>query len=80
MATATAVEGCALTRIAKRLMARMLQDEQGVAQLFVTRLLYRNIRYEADLVAPCVMLDCVTASRERWKAQHGVSHQAGNRA
>jgi CRP/FNR family cyclic AMP-dependent transcriptional regulator len=50
MATATAVEACALTRIAKPLMARMLHDEQGVAQLFVTHLLYRNIRYEADLV------------------------------
>jgi CRP-like cAMP-binding protein len=50
MATATAVEACAVTRIAKPLMARMLHNEQGVAQLFVTHLLYRNIRYEADLV------------------------------
>ena len=50
MATATAVEACALTKIPKPLMARMLHDEQGVAQLFVTHLLYRNIRYEADLV------------------------------
>ena len=32
MATATAVEPCALTRIAKPVMARMLHDEQGVAQ------------------------------------------------
>ena len=50
MATATAMEASAVTRIAKALMARMLHDEQGVAQLFVTHLLYRNIRYEADLV------------------------------
>ena len=50
MATATAVEASALTRIPKPLMARMLHVEQGVAQLFVTHLLYRNIRYEADLV------------------------------
>ena len=50
MATATALEASRLTRIAKPLMARMLHDEQGVAQLFVTHLLYRNIRYEADLV------------------------------
>jgi CRP/FNR family cyclic AMP-dependent transcriptional regulator len=50
MATATTVEASALTRIAKPLMARLLHDEQGVAQLFVTHLLYRNIRYEADLV------------------------------
>ncbi len=50
MATATALQASRLTRIAKPLMARMLHDEQGVAQLFVTHLLYRNIRYEADLV------------------------------
>ena len=50
MATATAMEASVVTRIAKPLMARMLHDEQGVAQLFVTHLLYRNIRYEADLV------------------------------
>ena len=50
MATATAMEASALTRIPKPLMARMLHAEQGVAQLFVTHLLYRNIRYEADLV------------------------------
>jgi len=50
MATATAMEASAVTKIAKPLMARMLHDQQGVAQLFVTHLLYRNIRYEADLV------------------------------
>jgi CRP/FNR family cyclic AMP-dependent transcriptional regulator len=50
MATATAMVASAVTRITKPLMARMLHDEQGVAQLFVTHLLYRNIRYEADLV------------------------------
>jgi len=50
MSTAMAVEASALTKIAKPTMARMLHDEQGVAQLFVTHLLYRNIRYEADLV------------------------------
>ena len=50
MATATAMEASVVTRIAKPLMARMLHDEQGVAQLFVSHLLYRNIRYEADLV------------------------------
>jgi len=50
MATATAVEVSDVIRIEKPLMARMLHDEQGVAQLFVTHLLHRNIRYEADLV------------------------------
>jgi len=47
---ATAMEASPLTKIPKPLMARMLHVEQGVAQLFVTHLLYRNIRYEADLV------------------------------
>ncbi len=31
-------------------MARMLHEEQGLAEIFVTHLLSRNIRYEADLV------------------------------
>jgi len=31
-------------------MARMLQDEAGLAQIFVTHLLERIIRYEADLI------------------------------
>ena len=31
-------------------MARMLHEQQGVSEMFVTHLLSRNIRYEADLV------------------------------
>jgi len=31
-------------------MARMLQERQDISELFVTRLLSRNIRYEEDLV------------------------------
>jgi CRP-like cAMP-binding protein len=31
-------------------MARMLHEEKGLAEMFVTHLLSRNIRYEADLV------------------------------
>jgi CRP-like cAMP-binding protein len=50
MATATAMEASTVTKIPKPVMARMLHEQQGVAQLFVTHLLYRNIRYEADLV------------------------------
>jgi CRP-like cAMP-binding protein len=49
-ATAIAVEDCTVTRIEKPIMARMLDQEQGLAQMFVTHLLSRNIRYEADLV------------------------------
>jgi len=49
-ATAIAVEACTVTRVEKPTMARMLDQEQGLAQMFVTHLLSRNIRYEADLV------------------------------
>ena len=50
MATAISVEDCILTRVEKPMIARMLHEEQGLAELFVTHLLSRNIRYEADLV------------------------------
>ena len=50
MATAIAVEECTLTRVEKPTITRMLHEEQGVAELFVTHLLSRVIRYEADLV------------------------------
>jgi CRP/FNR family cyclic AMP-dependent transcriptional regulator len=50
MATAISVEDCTLTRVEKSMMARMLHEEQGLAEIFVTHLLTRNIRYEADLV------------------------------
>jgi len=50
MATAISVGDCTLTRIGKPDMARMLQDEAGLAQIFVTHLLERIIRYEADLI------------------------------
>jgi CRP/FNR family cyclic AMP-dependent transcriptional regulator len=50
MATAISVEDCTLTRVEKTIMARMLHEKQGLAEMFVTHLLSRNIRYEADLV------------------------------
>jgi CRP-like cAMP-binding protein len=50
MATAISVEDCTLTRVEKPIMARMLHEEKGFAEVFVTHLLSRNIRYEADLV------------------------------
>jgi len=50
MATAISVGDCTLARIEKPMMARMLHEEQGLAEVFVTHLLSRNIRYEADLV------------------------------
>jgi len=50
MATATAVTDCTLYRIAQPLMARLLHERHEISELFVTHLLSRNIRYEADLV------------------------------
>jgi len=50
MATAISVEDCTLTRVEKPIMARMLHEKQGLAEMFVTHLLSRIIRYEADLV------------------------------
>ena len=49
-ATAISVGDCTLTKVEKPIMARMLHEEQGFAEMFVTHLLSRNIRYEADLV------------------------------
>jgi CRP-like cAMP-binding protein len=50
MATATAMTDCTLVRIEKPAMTRMLHEQHNVAELFVTHLLSRNIRYEEDLV------------------------------
>ena len=49
-ATATAMTDCTLTRVEKPLMARMLHEQYDFSELFLTHLLSRNIRYEADLV------------------------------
>ena len=50
MATAVAMTDCNLDKIEKSLMVRMLHEQQDVSELFITHLLSRNIRYEADLV------------------------------
>jgi CRP/FNR family cyclic AMP-dependent transcriptional regulator len=50
MATATTVTDCNLFRIEKMLMQRMLHEKHEISELFVTHLLSRNTRYEADLV------------------------------
>ncbi len=50
MATATAITDCSLTRLEKRLMVRLLHEQHQISEVFVTHLLSRNIRYEADLV------------------------------
>ena len=50
MATATAMTDCSLVRLERRLMVRLLHEQHALSELFVTHLLSRNIRYEADLV------------------------------
>ena len=50
MATAVTVGDCTLIRVEKATMARLLHEEQGLAETFATPLLTRNIRYEAHLV------------------------------
>ena len=50
MATAISVGDCTIIKVEKPAMARMLHEEQGLAEMFVTHLLTRNIRYEADLI------------------------------
>jgi CRP/FNR family cyclic AMP-dependent transcriptional regulator len=50
IATASATTDCTLIRIEKPLMARVLHEQHDFSELFVTHLLSRNIRYEADLV------------------------------
>ena len=50
IATAISLTDCTLDKIDKSLMARMLHERHGLSELFVTHLLSRNIRYEAELV------------------------------
>jgi CRP-like cAMP-binding protein len=50
MATATSVGDCTLTRVEKPMMARMLHEQPALADVFITHLLSRIGRYEADLV------------------------------
>jgi CRP/FNR family cyclic AMP-dependent transcriptional regulator len=49
MATAVSGEDCTLIRVEKPTMARMLHEEQGLAEKLFTQLLSRTIRFEADL-------------------------------
>ncbi|MGA2982560.1 MAG: Crp/Fnr family transcriptional regulator [Terriglobia bacterium] len=50
ISTAVAVTDCALYRLEKSLMVRLLHEEHEISELFVTHLLTRNIRFEEDLV------------------------------
>jgi CRP-like cAMP-binding protein len=48
--TATAAGDCTLIKIEKSRMAQLLNEAPGLAAIFVTHLLSRIVRYEADLV------------------------------
>jgi CRP/FNR family cyclic AMP-dependent transcriptional regulator len=50
LATAAALSECLIVRLSKPVMLRVLRDEPTFSELFVTHLLSRNIRVEADLV------------------------------
>ena len=50
MSTATTVTDCSLFRIEKSLMLRLLHEKHEISELFVSHLLTRNNRFEADLV------------------------------
>ena len=50
ISTASAVTDCTLYRIEKALMVRLLHEQHGISELFITHLLSRNIRFEEDLV------------------------------
>jgi len=56
IATASAMTDCTLARMEKAMTVRMLHEQHDVSEMFVTHLLSRNIRYEADLVGQ--LLNC----------------------
>ena len=50
LATATAITECEIMRLEKAVMARVLHEEPAFSEIFVSHLLARTIRVEADLV------------------------------
>jgi len=50
LGSATALTDCSMMRIEKKAMMEVLHREHAFSDMFVTYLLMRNIRYEADLV------------------------------
>jgi CRP/FNR family transcriptional regulator, cyclic AMP receptor protein len=50
MATAVAMARCKIMRLEKATMIRLLHDEPEFSEMFMSHLLARNIRVEADLV------------------------------
>ncbi len=50
MNTAISASDCRLIKVEKAIMARVLHEEQGLAEIFIAHLLSRIVRYEADFV------------------------------
>jgi CRP/FNR family transcriptional regulator, cyclic AMP receptor protein len=50
MGSVIAITECTVTRLEKRVVVQVLHDEPGFSALFLTYLLARNVRMEADLV------------------------------
>ncbi len=50
IATATAMMACQIMQIQKGAMIRILHDEQAFSELFISHILERTIRVEADLI------------------------------
>jgi CRP-like cAMP-binding protein len=50
MAAASATTDCTIIRIERQRLANLLHDQHALSEVFVSHLLSRNIRYEADLV------------------------------
>ncbi|MGA7067671.1 MAG: Crp/Fnr family transcriptional regulator, partial [Pseudolabrys sp.] len=50
LATATAITECEIMRLEKAAMVRVLHEEPAFSEMFVSHLLARTIRVEADLV------------------------------
>jgi CRP-like cAMP-binding protein len=50
MATASAIQGSSIIRVAKSTMVSLLHREPEFAELFIAYLLSRNVRFEEDLI------------------------------
>jgi CRP-like cAMP-binding protein len=50
MASVTAITECTIARLEKRVVVKVLHDEPTFSTLFISYLLARNVRMEADLV------------------------------
>jgi CRP/FNR family transcriptional regulator, cyclic AMP receptor protein len=50
LATVTAITGCEIMRLEKAAMVRVLHDQPEFSKLFISHLVARNVRVEADLV------------------------------